>query len=132
MRVWLAMPLAVAALTAACSDNGGDVATFCTAATDTARFEDVFDELDPTDIDAAIATFEQARNAQIELRTDAPGEVRQDIDVQVNFLDELIEGLQAADPASDERPDVYADLRPRFDEVEAAGNRLERWVDANC
>lgn len=120
------------ALSACGGDDGGDVAAFCAAATDGDRFQAVFDDLDPTDVEGAILTFEDARRALVDLRTNAPSEVRQDIDLQVSFLDELTEGLQAADPTSDERPEVYRDLRPRFDEVEAAGVRLTRWVDANC
>ncbi len=132
-RLLVGHALAAAVGLAACGGSGGgDVEAFCAAATDTDRFEAAFDQLDPMDVDGAIVTFEAARAELVELRTEAPSEVRQDIDLQVSFLDELTEGLVASDPTADERPEVYADLRPRFDEVEAAGSRLTRWVDANC
>lgn len=131
LRRWGVLAVAAGMLAAACSDEPGDVEAFCAAATDTDRFEAVFDDLDPNDVDDAVTTFTAARDAQRELRTDAPGEVRADIDVSISFLDDLIDGLEGADPASD-RPAIYAELRPRFDEVEAAGDRIERWIDANC
>jgi len=119
---------------AACGDGEpGDLAAFCEAVGDQQRFEDVFDELDPTDVDAARATFEQARDEQRALRDLAPAAARGDIDVVVAFVDDLIEGLSPRGEVDDQgRPSVYQSLRPRFEEVEAAGDRLRVYVETNC
>jgi len=122
-------------LLGACSEDGseGDLAAFCDAAADQQRFETVFDTLDPTDVEGALATFRQARTTQASLRDLAPAAARADIDIVLGFVDDLIDGLEPAqrEPAV-ERPDVYTSLRPRFDEVEAAGDRLRVYVETNC
>lgn len=122
------------ALAAACSDDEpGDLAAFCAAVADQERFEAVFDDLDPTDVDAARAAFEQARTEQRALRDLAPGAARSDIDVVVSFVDDLLAGLEPGGGVDDQgRPSVYQSLRPRFDEVEAAGDRLRVYVETNC
>lgn len=125
---------AVALGGAACSDDeGGDLAAFCEAAGDTQRFEAVFDDLDPTNVEAAQATFREARQAQEALRDLAPEAARGDIDVVIAFVDDLIAGLQPGGEVDEHgRPSVYQSLRPRFDEVEAAGDRLRVYVESNC
>lgn len=130
--------LAVAALAllgTACSedDGDGDLAAFCDAAADSQRFETVFDDLDPTNVDAARETFRTAREAQVALRDLAPDAARGDIDVVIAFVDDLIAGLQPGRDVDEHgRPSVYQSLRPRFDEVEAAGDRLRVYVESNC
>lgn len=126
--------LALTALVAACSDDSsGDLAAFCDAAADQQRFETVFDDLDPTDVQGALGTFREAREAQQALRELAPTAARNDIDVVIAFVDDLIAGLQPGrDIDGHGRPSVYQSLRPRFDEVEAAGDRLRVYVDTNC
>lgn len=130
----IAALLALPPLAAACSDgSGGDLAAFCDAADDQQRFETVFDDLDPTDVEGALARFRDARAAQQALRDLAPDAARNDIDVVIAFVDDLIAGLRPGRDIDDHgRPGVYQSLRPRFDEVEAAGERLRVYVEANC
>lgn len=131
----VAAVLAITTLVGACGDDGGggDLAAFCDAAADQQRFETVFDDLDPTDVEGALATFREAREAQQALRELAPAAARNDIDVVIAFVDDLIAGLQPGrDIDGQGRPSVYQSLRPRFDEVEAAGDRLRVYVDTNC
>lgn len=129
---------AVAALVllgAACSDDDdpGNLAAFCAAAEDQQRFEAMFDELDPTDVDEARAAFERARAEQRALRDLAPQAARNDIDVVIGFVDDLIAGLEPGGRIDEQgRPSVYQSLRPRFDEVESAGDRLRVYVETNC
>jgi hypothetical protein len=125
----------LALLVASCGgdDGTGDLAAFCDAARDQARFEDVFDDLDPTDTDAARATFARAREEHAALRDLAPPAARGDVEVLLAFVDDLIDGL-GPDARMDEqgRPSIYQALRPRFDEVESAGNRLRVYVESSC
>jgi hypothetical protein len=123
---------AAAAGLGGCSDDDGDLAAFCAAATDTTRFRTLFDDLEPGDVTGSLATFQAAHDAEERLRDDAPEAVRPDIDVLARFFADLVAGLEAADPASGERPEIYDQLRPRFDQVEAASGRIGRYVDANC
>lgn len=122
------------ALGGACSDDEpGDLAAFCDAVADQERFEEVFDDLDPTDVRGARAAFEQARAEQRALRELAPEAARSDIDVVASFVDDLLAGLERGAGVDDlGRPSVYQSLRPRFDEVEAAGDRLRVYVESNC
>lgn len=125
----------VTLLGASCSDDdgSGDLAAFCDAAADSRRFETVFDDLDPTNVEAARETFRTAREAQVALRDLAPDAARGDIDVVIAFVDDLIAGLQPGRDVDEHgRPSVYQSLRPRFDEVEAAGDRLRVYVESNC
>jgi len=129
-----AVLVAALALLGGCGDDDpGDVAAFCAAAADQARFETVFDDLDPTDVDAARATFERARTEQAALRDLAPEAARGDVEVVLAFVDDLIAGLEPDGARDDQgRPSVYQSLRPRFDEVEAAGERLRVYVESSC
>lgn len=114
-------------------DDDGNLAAFCEAAGDTQRFETVFDDLDPTNVEAAQATFRSARDAQGGLRDLAPEAARGDIDIVIAFVDDLIAGLEPGGDVDERgRPSVYQSLRPRFDEVEAAGDRLRVYVESNC
>jgi hypothetical protein len=128
------LALVALAPVAACSDDeSGDLAAFCAAVGDRARFDDVFDDLDPTDPETARATFAEAREQQEALRDLAPQAARPDIDVLLTFVDDLIDGLEPGSRVDEQgRPSVYQSLRPRFDEVEAAGNRLRVYVETNC
>lgn len=135
------LPVALAAvalsvLGAGCGgddDDGGNLAAFCEAAQDTDRFEAVFDDLDPTNVEAAEATFRTARDAQEALRDLAPEAARGDIEVVIAFVDDLIAGLEPGGTVDEQgRPNVYQSLRPRFDEVEAAGDRLRVYVESSC
>ncbi len=120
------------ALTACGNDDQGDLTAFCSLVTDRSQITDTFSGLDPDNVDAALETFRSARETQARLRDLAPGAARADIDTVLSFVDDVIAGLEQADPESSEPPAVYTDLKPRFDEVEAASQRLNRYVDSNC
>lgn len=125
------LALVVAPL-AACGDDADDQSAFCDAASDTESFEAIFADFDPTDTDSAIAAFRKARDTEIELRRDAPDAIRADIDLLVQFLDDLVEGLEAVDTTATERPAIYDEISTEFDQIEAASGRIETYVKANC
>ncbi len=129
----LAGALAPVLLAACGDDDTGDVAAFCAAAADEQQFDAVFEGLDPTDVDDARTAFVEARDAQQALRDVAPEAARGDIDVVIAFVDDLIAGLEPGGEVDEHgRPSVYQSLRPRFDEVEAAADRLRVYVETNC
>lgn len=112
----------------ACSDE----ASFCDLATDPATVGDTLSGLNPDDVPGTLAAVREARDVEATLRSRAPGSIRADIDLLVAYLDDLIDGLEAADPTSDERPAIYDQLRPRSEAVSAASARIESYVVANC
>ncbi len=116
----------------ACGGDDDPQATFCDAASDTASFEAIFADFDPADTDAALEAFRTARETEIDLRRDAPEAVRADIDLLVQFLDDLVEGLQDLDTSSTGRPAIYDEISTDFDQIEAASARIETYVTANC
>lgn len=131
---WTAAAAVVLAATlTACSDDGADPEAFCARSLDTSHFAGIFDdEFDPENVTEALAAFGEARDEEQALRDLAPEAVRSDIDVLIDYLDQLIEGLEAVDPDSAERPAVYDELRGRQDEINAASARIDQYVSANC
>ncbi len=115
-----------------CSDEPDAQEAFCEDAREATSLSSVFEDFDPDDVPSATEAFRNARDAEIELRRDAPEAVRADIDLLVQFLDDLVEGLERADPESGQRPAVYEEMRTEFDRVEAASERIEDYVSANC
>ena len=131
----LARPILAAALALVvigCGDDRSADEAFCDDASDTGRFEEIFADFDPTDTESAIAAFRRARDTEIDLRRDAPEAIRADIDLLVQFLDDLVEGLEAVDTSADERPAIYDEISQEVDQIEAASGRIETYVKANC
>lgn len=131
--------VAVAAFTA-CGDSDEDRAdptAFCAAATDVDRLEDLFAELDLTDLDRSIVAFSEARDIERDLRRTAPDAVRSDLEILVTFFEDLVEGLETTDTSTDVggepgNPPIYEELRPRFAQIGAASDRVELYVTTNC
>lgn len=116
----------------ACGDNGDDRSAFCRRATDTDSFATTFAGFDPDDVEAARETLTEARDVEIRLRRDAPEAIRADLDLLVQFFDDLVEGLENVDPDAEERPVIYDEVATRIDEIESASERIETYVEANC
>lgn len=117
----------------ACGDDGGGQESFCARSAEVSEFADTFGAgFDPLDVDAALEAFTEARDEEQALRDAAPEVIRADFDVLIDYLDQLIEGLEAVDPDSTERPPIYDELRSRSDEVAAASGRIEQYVRTNC
>ncbi len=130
----LAVALAVLGA-GSCSDDdggGGDPQAFCDAAADSATFEAVFADFDPTDVDSAITKIRTARDAEEDLRSVAPEAVQADVDLLVRYLEDLLEGLESPEATADDRPPVYDELRARADQVDAASARIDLYVSTNC
>lgn len=128
----LAVALGAATLAACSGDDDDPQAAFCDAASDTESFEAIFEDFDPADVPSALEAFRTARDTEIALRRDAPEAVRADIDLLVQFLDDLVDGLEAIEPDTTERPAIYEEISTDFDQIEAASDRIETYVTANC
>lgn len=122
-----------------CNGSDGDLTRFCVLATDDERNRGVLtiDE-DDVDLAAARADVQDALALQRELRDTAPGEIRDQLDVLVDFLEDLSAAIDAAleQPATASGDqDPLAPLRPladRADEVAAANADLGTFVADRC
>lgn len=133
--------VALAGAAAGCNtDDAGDLEAFCEAV-DLETVRPAF-ALDPVevDVDAALAQFRAAAVSERRLRSLAPPEARDDLDVLIEFVDDLVAGLEAhqvsppttGDSGRVPAPVVFDELQPRFADVEAAGTRLSDYVTTHC
>ncbi len=132
MRAIIAL-VVVASAFVACAGDGGDLDAFCAQARDTGQLDAVFDTYDPSDVEGTAAQFSTALGAYESLRSDAPSEVRDDLDVLIDFTTDFRDSLLAGDPSDPgTTTQVGLDLEERFAEVDAATNELEVFVANNC
>jgi len=118
----------------ACSDDSGSAKELCAALDSGRSFGTLFEGgLDPTD---TVRALEQLRVAQVDLeqlRDVAPSEVRDDLDVELEYVGALIEVLETVDP--DDPAAVVAAvnaLGDRKGSVEAAAIQLRAFQTDHC
>lgn len=88
--------LCVAALVA-CSDDAGSAEELCAAVREQPGVTSAFAGFDPTDTEQALEQLRAARVTLGELRVAAPSEVRDDLTVEIDYLQDLVEGLETVD-----------------------------------
>lgn len=88
--------LCVAALVA-CSDDGGSAEELCAAVREQPGLTSAFAGFDPTDTEQALEQLRAARVTLGELRRAAPSEVRDDLTVEIRYLQDLVRGLETVD-----------------------------------
>jgi len=121
------------ALGAACSDDEGSAEELCAAVGDGSAFAATFEGFDPTDTDGALEQLRSARVDLGELRDVAPGEVRDDLSTQIDYVQALIEGLEAADPGNPgEAVAAVQRATTEHPEVAGAAERLGRFAEERC
>jgi hypothetical protein len=121
----------VAAFAAACSDDGGgNLEAFC----ETARRLEVDNPAnalaayDPADPAGAARLLRDAAGALDAWSSEAPGDIRNDVERLRDAAGDLAEAFEA--PTVDATR--VADLEAGFDEVEAAGTRVVESVRSEC
>ena len=127
----LAVLLAVAA---ACTDKDeGSVAELCAAVGDGSAFVTTFEGFDPTDTERALEQLRTARVDLGELQDVAPSEVRDDLTIEIDFVQAMLDGLEAADPDNPGEA-VAAIQRASADhpDVADASSRLAAWAADSC
>lgn len=92
-----AVALAVGAL-AACNDDGGSGDALCAAVAEGDGLATTFQGFDPTDPEAALEQLRPARVALGELVDEAPDDVRDDLQVEIDYLQALIDVLEPLEP----------------------------------
>jgi hypothetical protein len=124
--------LCIAALVA-CSGDEGSAQELCAAVRDQPSLTNAFAGFDPTDTEHALEQLRAARVTLGDLRDAAPSEVRDDLTVEIDYLQALVTGLEGVDgqdtsetvalvqQITDEHPDV----------AEAAAN-LAAFAEESC
>jgi hypothetical protein len=130
---WGRAALVVALGLAACRDDAGSAEELCAALAGAEGLATVFAEFDPTDTETSLDQLRTARVELGELQEAAPSEVRDDLQVEIDYVQALVDGLAtvpAGDPAAaaamvqrvtDEHPDV-----------QAAADQLEAYAADTC
>ncbi len=129
----LAMAVGLTLAAASCADDGGSTEELCAALADAEGVTTVFADFDPTDTESSLDQLRTARVQLGELQDAAPSDVRDDLQVEVDYVQALIDGLEEV-PAGD--PGAAAALvRTVTDEhpgVQAAADELEAFVATSC
>lgn len=97
LRMAAVAGLSVVAL-AACNDDGGSAEALCTAVAEGDGLATTFQAFDPTDPEVALEQLRPARVALGELLDEAPDEVRDDLQVEIDYLQALIDALEPVEP----------------------------------
>jgi hypothetical protein len=137
MRRLLVLAGVIAALLAglgACSDDEGSAEELCDAVREDASVASLFAEgFDPTDTTAALEQLRSARVTLGELHDAAPGEVRDALAAELDYVDALLDGLEQADedePAAIVR--TVQQITDEHPEVEEAAVELAAFTQAEC
>ncbi len=123
----------VAALVVGCSDDGGSTEALCASVAEGDALATTFQGFDPTDPEAALEQLRPARVTLGELLDDAPAEVADDLQVEVDYVQALIDALDgvAAGDATEAALQVQAvtDAHPGVDEAAA---ELTAFTEREC
>jgi len=92
-----AVALLGAAALVACSGGDGSAEALCTAVRSEPSLTSAFAGFDPTDTERALEQLRAARVTLGELREAAPAEVRDDLTVEIDYVQALVEGLEGVD-----------------------------------
>jgi hypothetical protein len=126
-------PIVVAVLLAAgCTDDEGSVEALCDAVAEAEGFT-VLGDFDPTDPEAALDQLRSARVTLGELLDDAPEEVRDDLQVEIDYVQALVDALELV-PAGDAtesalRIQAVTDAHPGVDD---AADNLAAFASEEC
>jgi len=117
----------------ACTEDAGSAEELCEAVADTGDLAATFRGFDPTDPEAALDQLRSARVALGDLLDVAPDEVRDDLQVEIDYVQALIDALEDVPPgdATESALQVQAvtDAHPGVDEASA---NLAAFADEEC
>ena len=117
---------------AGCSDDGS-AEQLCDRLGDGRSFQATVEGFDPTDTDNALEQLRAARVQLGELREVAPGEVRDDLSVEIDYVQALIEAMEEVGPNDPtEAVDAARRITAEHPDVQQAADRLEAWAETTC
>lgn len=124
--------LCVTAL-AACAGDEGSIDELCTAVRADRSTWEVFSGFDPTNTERALEQLRAARVTLGGLRDVAPDEVRDDLAVEIAYVQALLEGLdelEGADPA--QAVEVVRQVTEHHPDVADAASSLAVFSEEQC
>lgn len=129
-----AVALLVAATAAvACSSDDGSAEELCARLRSDPTITTVFRDFDPTDVEAALDQLRTGRVTLGELRDAAPSEVRDDLTVEIDYLQALIDGLrEVADGDPADAVAVVQEVTAEHPDVEEAAANLTAFTEESC
>lgn len=117
----------------ACRDGGGSVDELCEAVRSDRSTAAVFSGFDPSDTERALEQLRQARLTLGELRDAAPAEVRSDIDVEIAYVQALVDGLTAlTEPEPAQSVEVFRQVTADHPGVSEAAAELASFSNEHC
>jgi hypothetical protein len=127
-----AAAVAVLVLVSGCRDEGSSAA-LCEEVTSADGFASTFQDFDPTDPERALDQLRGARVRLGELYDDAPDEARDDLQVEIDYVQALIDALEGVEPgdAGESALQIQAVTQAHPDVDEAAA-RLAAYAEEEC
>ena len=129
----IALAASLAPLAACSDDEQGSTGELCAALADIDGPGTVFADFDPTDPEAALAQLRTARVELGELQAAAPDEVRDAIELEIDYVQALIDGL--ADVPDGDATAAVAVVHATTEahpDVQAAADELEAFTVDSC
>jgi hypothetical protein len=118
-------------LTAACGGDEGSAEALCTAVREQPSVATAFSGFDPTDPEQALEQLRSARVTLGELHQAAPSEVAHDLQVEIDYIQALIDGLDGvADSA--EAAAVVQQVTEEHPGVSDAAAALTTFTEESC
>ena len=126
-------PVLVVVALVACSGDDGSAAKLCETVRADRTVAAVFSGFDPTDNEHALEQLRAARVTLGELHDDAPDEVRDDLSTEIDYVQALIEGIQATDGSdAAQAVEVVRQVTAAHDDVSKAAANLAAFSKEHC
>jgi hypothetical protein len=117
----------------ACGGGGGSTEKLCKAVRSDHSIAAVFAGFDPTNTERALEQLRSARVTLGELRDAAPDEVRDDIDLEIDYVQALVDGIDGIDSGdSAQAVEVVRQVTADHPDVADAAAALSTWSGKNC
>jgi len=129
----LAASVALPAAGACSGDDEGSAEELCAALRDQPSIATTFEGFDPTDVDGALEQLRSARVALGDLRDAAPSDLRDDLTVEIDYVQALIDALEPLTGA--DAVDIVAAVQQvtaDHPEVEGAAAELSSFSESTC
>lgn len=135
MSTFLSRGLALVTVAAlvGCGSGGGSTDDLCNAVHSDRSIAAVFSGFDPTNAERALDQLRSARVTLGNLRDAAPDEVRDDLDVEIDYVQALVDGLAALDGGdASQAVEVVRQVTADHPDVANAAAALETWSQKSC
>ncbi len=128
-----ALLLVCAVALAACGGDEGSAEELCAAVRGEPGLTSTFTGFDPTDTEAALEQLRAARVVLGDLRDAAPAEVRDDLTIEIDYVQALVEGLEGVDGRdSEETVALVQRITDEHPDVAGAQAQLAAFAEESC